>query len=308
MHRLSVLFLLVELISYTGAAQQTKPPRPDPFVDPKHDPYNILKYIASDTLAAIAFSLVLLVAIAQTWFMKKWGAKWMMSMTIGAYCFAFGIGTRFGLHIHPQSLGIYIVGNTFVVLSPCAFIAADYVLLGRLARHLDADKHLLFVSSRRLTFAFVMSDLVTFFIQASGGGLSASAVNNPQMALIGARVFLGGLIAQLLSFGVFWCLYLVFLYRVRKYNPEIWSMDKSKAWYNSWLALATALFISCIGILIRSGFRVAELSQGFQGHLATTEPFFYGLDTLPLFIAIAVYIPFWPGRFLGKPNAPRRFY
>lgn len=41
-----------------------------------------------------------------------------------------------------------------------------------------------------------------------------------------------------------------------------------------------------------------ELGQGFQGFLATTERFFYGLDTLPLFIAIVVYLPFWPGRFI----------
>jgi len=25
---------------------------------------------------------------------------------------------------------------------------------------------------------------------------------------------------------------------------------------------------------------------------------FYLLDTLPLFVAIAVYVPFWPGRFI----------
>jgi hypothetical protein len=26
-------------------------------------------------------------------------------------------------------------------------------------------------------------------------------------------------------------------------------------------------------------------------------PLFYGLHTLPLFVAISVYVPFWPGRF-----------
>ena len=41
-----------------------------------------------------------------------------------------------------------------------------------------------------------------------------------------------------------------------------------------------------------------ELSEGFQGRLMRSEPFFYGMDTLPLFIAISVYIPFWPGRFI----------
>jgi len=75
-------------------------------------------------------------------------------------------------------------------------------------------------------------------------------------------------------------------------------MDKAKPWYNSWRTLATALFISCIGILIRSGFRVTELSQGYGGPLTTNEALFYGLDTLPLFIAVALYIPFWPGRFI----------
>lgn len=28
-------------------------------------------------------------------------------------------------------------------------------------------------------------------------------------------------------------------------------MDKAKPWYNSWPILATVLFISCIGILVR---------------------------------------------------------
>lgn len=45
-------------------------------------------------------------------------------------------------------------------------------------------------------------------------------------------------------------------------------------------------------------YRVIELSQGYRGHLATTEAFFYGLDSLPLFIAVAVYTPFWPGRMI----------
>lgn len=49
---------------------------------------------------------------------------------------------------------------------------------------------------------------------------------------------------------------------------------------------------------IRCVYRVIELSQGYRGHLATTEAFFYGLDSLPLFIAVAVYTPFWPGRMI----------
>jgi hypothetical protein len=54
---------------------------------------------------------------------------------------------------------------------------------------------------------------------------------------------------------------------------------------------------------IRSVYRTIENSQGYHGKLATTEWCFYVFDTLPLFLAITVYIPFWPGRFLEFPIA-----
>jgi hypothetical protein len=69
-------------------------------------------------------ALIMAVALSQTFLMFRKGAKWMSAMTIGAYCFAVGIGSRFGLHAMPDSKGIYIAEYLFVVLSPCAFIAA----------------------------------------------------------------------------------------------------------------------------------------------------------------------------------------
>jgi hypothetical protein len=81
--------------------------------------------------------LVLAVGILQVWFIRRWGARWMMSMTIGAFsacafppdfltwidlfsnrlAFTLGLATRFGLHKNPQSHGLYIVEYLFVVLS-----------------------------------------------------------------------------------------------------------------------------------------------------------------------------------------------
>jgi hypothetical protein len=54
---------------------------------------------------------------------------------------------------------------------------------------------------------------------------------------------------------------------------------------------------------IRSVYRTIENSQGYHGPLTTTEWLFYAFDTLPLFIAVAVYVPFWPGRFLEDKSA-----
>ncbi|KAG6857110.1 hypothetical protein H0H87_009671 [Tephrocybe sp. NHM501043] len=314
---LCTFFFLLALTGQAAAIVARPNPPGDPYADPAHDPYNPLRYITSNALTGIAFALVLLVAISQTFCLYRWGARWMLSIVIGAYLFAFGISTRFGLHLHPQSRGLYIVEYLFVVLAPCAFIAADYVLLGQLARHLGASEYLA-IPAHRITRVFVASDITTFLIQAAGGALSASA-NNTHSNLIGSRVrvltgitsvsrnsdptsqiFLAGLAIQLVSFATFTSIYLVFLYRVRKHKKDTWYQDSSKAWYNDWRALGFVLFLSCIGILIRSLYRVIELSQGYAGHLATTEAFFYGLDTLPLFIAVALYTPFWPGRFIDN--------
>ncbi|KAK7054224.1 RTA1-domain-containing protein [Favolaschia claudopus] len=300
---LSRVLLVFLLVSATQAARQQIIPRPEnPFLDPKHDPYNPLRYIASNVLTAIAFALVMIVGMTQSWMVYKWGARFMLSMVIGCYTFSLGIATRFGLHTNPEGKGLYIVEYLFVVLSPCAFIASEYVLLGRIARYVRGDKHLM-VNPRRITVVFVSSDIATFLIQAVGGAVSVSA-NNLKLNKVGSNIFLAGLVVQLASLLTFTSIFLVFLHRVHAHEPEAWAMHASKKWYQDWRALAGAMAFSMFGILIRSVYRVAELSQGYVGYLATTEGFFYGLDTLPLFIAISVYIFFWPGRIIGDGTPP----
>jgi len=96
----------------------------------------------------------------------------------------------------------------------------------------------------------------------------------------------------------------VFIRRVYTHEPETWTLHASKKWHQDWRTLAGAMVFSFLGILIRSTYRVAELSQGYIGKLATTESLFYGLDTLPLFVAIATYVFFWPGRIIGNGTPP----
>lgn len=59
-----------------------------------------------------------------------------------------------------------------------------------------------------------------------------------------------------------------------------------------------ALLWTCVGILIRSVYRIAEFAQGYDGKLRTTEAYFYALDSLPLFLAIAVWAVVWPPAYL----------
>ncbi|KIJ70024.1 hypothetical protein HYDPIDRAFT_77204 [Hydnomerulius pinastri MD-312] len=297
-------FTSLLLLLATAAAAQTVQCPSDPYQDPQNDPCNALRYIPSNALSAVAMTLVLLVAVIHTFFAIRRGGKWMLAMVVGEYTYALGFGFRFGVHDHPDDLTIYIVMYLLIVLSPCCFIAANYVLLGRLAKHLGAGKHVL-LPAHRLTRIFVLSDVTTFLIQAAGGVLTTS--NSYTTGMMGLHIFLAGLVLQLVSFLFFTVLYVRFLLRIRALEPYIWTRDSDKPWFNDWRALAGALCISCVMILIRCSYRVAEMSQPPHGTLSSSESYFYGLDTLMLFIAIAIYIPFWPGRFIPNAEIPQHY-
>ncbi|QRW20977.1 RTA1-like protein [Rhizoctonia solani] len=231
----------------------------EPYVDPKDDPRTVtLKYIPNKPVA-VAFGILYL-AVAGGW----------------SVFYAVGLFLRLAFAADTHNLGMFICMNTIVVLSPCAFIATVYMLLGRLALHLDADEYLL-VKARIITKLFLTSDIITLLIQATGGAM----VTNQDLSEI------VGLIIQLISFIFYMAVYAVFIYRMMVNRPEECFFPRNKAgFFTHWTALAGSLTVSCIGILIRSVFRTIEHSQGYGGHLATTESYFYVLDALPLFIGI----------------------
>ncbi|ELU42426.1 RTA1 domain-containing protein [Rhizoctonia solani AG-1 IA] len=126
-----------------------------------------LKYIPNKPLAIISGLLYLAIpAICLIWARKHW-ARYMLTIMIGGVCYAIGLFMRlrefcrtFGSN--PDRLSLYIIMNMFTVLSPCAFIATVYMLLGRLALHLDADEYLL-----------VKARIITKLFLAAGGGMAA---------------------------------------------------------------------------------------------------------------------------------------
>lgn len=121
-------------------------------------------------------------------------------------------------------VGLYIVCYLFVVLSPCAFLAGDYILLGRLVQYLDAHHYLRPLRAQLVSWIFIISDgkqssvmcfakgaphiVITFLIQAAGGGLSTAT--DVQTAQNGGHIFLAGIAAQLASFVFFTITCLIF--------------------------------------------------------------------------------------------------
>lgn len=231
-----------------------------------------------------------------------------------------GFILRIWYHGSPASLGAYIAQTMFLLLSPCAFLAIDCkcfspstptcvheltpradMLLGRLAAAMGEEaEHCLLLPPRRIAKLFVWSDVVTFFMQAAGGGMTAAS--GSEMAKIGPKVAcaqrtphagpvselsalrtqiaLAGLALQLVSFSLFTVTLFLYGLRVRRKalyadltTPFSWS--EYRFWQREpvqdWRPLFCVLAVTCVGIIVRSTFRIVEYAGGYYGELATHE-------------------------------------
>ncbi|TFY68625.1 hypothetical protein EVG20_g3481 [Dentipellis fragilis] len=259
------------------AARAADPPAhvADPFADPKNDPYNPLHYITTNSLTLTGYLLFNLVAHAHFFCMWRTRSWWMSVLVIGELTMSFGFIFRWPLHKFPDSIAWYIMQDLLIVLSANG---------GSIAAHPTAITAKIGSYVNRVLLFFM------FKVTHIDGS---------------CQVMLVGLVLQLLSFLIFTAIFGIFVYRVRKYEPQIWGRDSAKRWYSDWRTFTVATAINCLGIIVRSVYRTVEMSEGFSGPLSTTEGYFYGLDTLPLFIAVVVYVPFWPGRFIPAPPKPK---
>ncbi|CUA69523.1 Protoporphyrin uptake protein 1 [Saccharomyces cerevisiae S288c] [Rhizoctonia solani] len=258
-----------------------------------------LKYTPNKTAAMIAGGLYMFTAVAMCFRGQWYCGRYMLAMIIGSTNYGAGLFLRLLVAEDMESVMKYATMNLMILLSPCAFIAGVYMLLGRLAIHLDATEYLL-IRPNILTKVFVFSDIFTFLLQAAGGGMMTG--DNANMRNIGNKLFLVGLIAQLVSFLVYTLIFGVFVYRLWTLRRDEWNY-RPEGILNHWLGLIAAMGLSCQNIIVRSVFRVMESAQGRNGTFATQEQYFYMMDCAVLWVAVSVFVVTWPPKYLTGYNS-----
>ncbi len=103
----------------------------------------------------------------------------------------------------------FVMTLTFTVLAPVLIAAGNYLLISRLIRAVlpPARHRVLGVPGRRLTPIFVACDVVAFLVQGNGSGIASSDNWTGSTERIGRYVLIGGLAFQLVSFGLFLCVF-----------------------------------------------------------------------------------------------------
>jgi hypothetical protein len=182
----------------------------------------------------------------------------------------------------------------FILLPPVLFAASIYMMLGRIIIALRGDGYSP-IRPSRLTKTFLAGDIVSFYIQGGGGGLTAAGSKSngkgPNLAVLGQWIIVGGLIFQIVIFGLFCITALTFH---KRYAKSV----VAPAW-REWKQMMHVLYFVSGLIMIRSLFRVFEYVLGTDGYLMAHEWPLYVFDTILMFGVLVLFYFYHPSRIPG---------
>lgn len=168
-----------------------------------------------------------------------------------------------------------------ILVAPALYAASIYMILGRLIRSLGAENHSL-IPVKWLTKDFVTGDVISFTLQAGGGGIQAAGTL--ELYNIGEKIIIAGLCGQIIVFGFFVVVSALFNIRLVR-CPTVESERRVIPWKRHLVMLYTSSGL----ILVRSIFRVVEYLQGNKGYLISHEIFLYVFDALLMAFVMALF-------------------
>ncbi|KIW95393.1 uncharacterized protein Z519_03977 [Cladophialophora bantiana CBS 173.52] len=178
-----------------------------------------------------------------------------------------------------------VIQTLLLLVAPVLFAASIYMVLGRIILSVDGESYSL-IKKRWLTKTFVSGDVLSFFIQLGGGGLMASS--KASIAKTGSHIVLIGLVIQIVLFGLFIAVAVVFHLRLRGVPRACSLLSEKFVWI---------LYIASTFVMIRSIVRVAEFIEGFEGTIIRHEAYLYIFDAIPVAAVMVIFNVWYPSYF-----------
>lgn len=179
-----------------------------------------------------------------------------------------------------MAIGGFVIQAILILVAPALYAASIYMILGRLIRAIHAER-LSIVPVKWMTKTFVIGDVISFMMQAGGGGIQAAGTL--ELYNVGEKIIIVGLFVQIAMFGFFMATTVMFHYRrANSGTAETTSIP--------WKRHLIVLYIISAIILVRSIFRVVEYLQGNRGFLISHEIFLYMFDALLMAAVMAIFL------------------
>lgn len=268
-----------------------------------------------DVTLTVLWCMVLLTQITQISLRETWfSATFIFTCILEIVGF---IGRCLG-HSNSSALAPILMNSLCLLVAPVFAMGGIYFQLSRLIDIYGERFSLL--KARNYAKIFITSDVITFLIQSSGGGLVGAEASGKQSLTTGTDIVLAGIALQVLSMGIFLCLILTFFYKVfiqtrmqyaetSKFQPWLFQISQSEIdyLYDSRSAhirlpprflfkyFPAVLVFSICTIFIRCFYRLIQFGQGWGGSLIKNPAYFIGLDSVMMLVALISLTIFHPG-------------
>ena len=219
----------------------------------------------------------------------------MVAMVLGLAGEVVGYGGRVSLHDNPFNDDAFLQYLVSLTIAPAFLTAAIYLTLSRIV--VAYGERISYFKPRTYTITFITFDIIALLLQAVGGAIASTADDDDRdMTDLGINIMIAGLAWQVASLLIFIAMSTYFFLRVRKapgadLNLNFDTLRRSRYFKGSLWGLSIATIV----ILVRSIFRCAELSEGFDGKLANDEVTFMILEAAMIGIAAICLTVFHPG-------------
>ncbi|KPM43313.1 hypothetical protein AK830_g3243 [Neonectria ditissima] len=161
--------------------------------------YRFKPSVEANIVFIVLFGITTLLHIFQIWRTKTW---YLSALVVGGCAEFIGyIGRLMGAmqDVGCWTLGPYVMQNLLILIAPAFMAASIYMILGRIIQLTEGEQYAL-IRQRWLTKTFVLGDVTSLLLQASGGGMMAI---NHDIGKIGEKIIVIGLFVQLVFFGCF---------------------------------------------------------------------------------------------------------
>ncbi|KAJ5654493.1 hypothetical protein N7490_001496 [Penicillium lividum] len=275
--------------------------------------YKLYNYDPSPS-AAIAFAVIFGLSVAfQIWQVIRKRSWFFIPFVIGGLFETIGYAARYysATQTPDWTTMPYVIQQLFLLLAPSLFAASIYMILGRIIRLLNGESNSI-IRPTWLTKIFVTGDVLSFLMQSSGmalftpvietetniwdigGGMLATAKTTSNVNL-GENIIVGGLFVQVISFGLFIIVSIIF--HRRMLATPMHALVKTRI---PWTRYMKVLYVASALIMVRSIYRVAEYIQGNTGYLQSKEAFVYVFDATLMAICCLIFNVFHPSDILSK--------
>lgn len=236
--------------------------------------YTYTPSLAANVTFLTLFAVSGIAHILQGWYTKK--TAWTISITLGSISEVLGYVGRVISHHDPFNENGFLIQICCLTIAPAFFTAGIYFCLGDIVARLPIPTSR--IKPKGYAAIFVPCDFVSLILQGAGGGLASTESQSGNDPKAGTNVMVAGLAFQVASMTLF-----IALAGEYAWKSVQWRRQEGKGaplpFSKTRLQIFAAFFsLAIVCIYTRCVYRVAELSEGWNGHLIQDETFFIVLE------------------------------